>query len=161
VDVRLSAFPDPKTVFHSRVAVKGLHLDAQTHTGEVWAELENDDGLLLPGMFGHAQVRIPSGGPFSRLRYAAGAFGAASRGALPLLTSLHRPPGEPSLVVPASALVTSGIERYVLLETGPGQYARENVVVGLQTNGQVQILQGRLFPGDRVVTAGSQELATF
>jgi cobalt-zinc-cadmium efflux system membrane fusion protein len=40
-----------------------------------------------------------------------------------------------------------------------GQYARQNVVTGRQTEETVEILEGGLYPGDVVVTTGSHELA--
>jgi RND family efflux transporter MFP subunit len=65
-----------------------------------------------------------------------------------------------ALMIPATALVSDGLDHYVFLEEGPGQYSKQNVVVGRRTRGLVQVLSGRLVPGDRVVTAGSHELAS-
>jgi cobalt-zinc-cadmium efflux system membrane fusion protein len=66
------------------------------------------------------------------------------------------------LLLPDTALVRSGAERYVFVEEGPGQYRRQNVVVERQRKDGVQVAaDGGLVPGDRVVTAGSRELATF
>src|SRR6185369_1686185 len=62
---------------------------------------------------------------------------------------------------PEAALIQDGAERYLLVEQGPGQYARQNIVTGLTRRGVVEVRGGRLYAGDRVVTAGSHELATF
>lgn len=66
------------------------------------------------------------------------------------------------LVFPAPALVSAGAERYVFVEEGPGQFRRQNVVVQQQQTEFVQVAQDTgLYPGDRVLTAGSHELASF
>lgn len=133
VDLSLAAYPGE--VFRGEVQVKGLYLDPQTHLGTVWARLDNPPGpepRFLPGMSGQAHVILP----------------AAKKMA----------------TVPAAALVTEGAERYVLVEDSAtataSQYQKQNVVVGLRTPEFVQIQQG-VFPGDRVVTQGSHELAGF
>src|SRR5262249_44002962 len=64
------------------------------------------------------------------------------------------------VTIPAAALIRDGAERYVLVEEGPGQYARQNVVVGRQAKGRVEVRAGQVVPGDRVVTLGGHELAT-
>jgi len=63
--------------------------------------------------------------------------------------------------VPQSALVRQGAESYVFVREGPGQYTRQNVVVGRRQGDLVEIVQGALVPGDQVLTAGSHELASF
>ena len=60
--------------------------------------------------------------------------------------------------VPAGALIRDGVERYVLVEEGPGQYARRNIVPGRTLGGFVEVRRGDLVPADRVVTTGSHEL---
>src|SRR5581483_9003135 len=69
------------------------------------------------------------------------------------------------LAVPADALITEGAERYMLIEetatAAASQYQKQNVVVGRHTADFVEILAGNLYPGDRVVTRGSHELASF
>jgi RND family efflux transporter MFP subunit len=71
------------------------------------------------------------------------------------------PARKKALTVPAAALVSDGAERYVLVDEGSGQYVRQNVVVGRQARGLVEVRRGQIVPTDRVVTAGSHELATF
>jgi RND family efflux transporter MFP subunit len=134
VELELAAYPGE--TFRSTVQVKGLYLDPQTHLGTVWAELANPPGeepRLLPGMHGQAQLVLPA-----------------------LKTAV---------TVPATALIRDGAERYVLVEEGAtaagSQYQKQNVVVGRQSPTSVAIRGGKLFPGDRVVTAGAHELAGF
>src|SRR5439155_16122669 len=50
--------------------------------------------------------------------------------------------------------------RYVLLEEGPGQYVRRNVVTGRRGQDVIEIRDGKVVPGDRIVTVGGHELAT-
>jgi cobalt-zinc-cadmium efflux system membrane fusion protein len=52
-DVRLAAFPGRE--FKSRVARIADSVDPQTRTIEVWAELANPEGRLLPDMFGEVR----------------------------------------------------------------------------------------------------------
>jgi RND family efflux transporter MFP subunit len=74
---------------------------------------------------------------------------------------LSIPAPGPGLVVPASALARAGAERHVFVEEGPGQYRRRAVVVQGQRGGLVQVAPDTgLYPGDRVVTTGSHELAS-
>src|SRR5262249_46575742 len=68
---------------------------------------------------------------------------------------------EQRLAVPEAALIHDGAECYVLVEQGPGQYARLNVVSGRQDSGLVEVRAGKVYKGDRVVTAGCQALATY
>ena len=134
VELTLTAYPGE--VFRTTVQVKGVALDPQTHLGAVWAELENPAGQeprFLPGMNGQAH--------------------------------LIEPAGAKALTVPAAAIVTDGAERYVLVEeteTASGtQYLRKPVVVGRRAGDRVEIRGGDVFPGDRVVTQGSHEMAGF
>ncbi len=134
VKLRLAAYPDKE--FASKVWVKEPSLDPQTHLGMVWAKLTNSPGSeppLLPGMNGLARVVLSGSGE--------------------------------KLAVPADALITEGAERYMLIEetatAAASQYQKQNVVVGRHTADFVEILAGNLYPGDRVVTRGSHELASF
>jgi RND family efflux transporter MFP subunit len=134
VRLRLTAYSDED--FESNVWVKEPSLDPRTHLGTVWAKLVNPPGSvprLLPGMNALARV-VVSG-------------------------------SKEKLAVPADALITQGAERYVLIEetstAAASQYQKQNVVVGRRTTDFVEILAGNLYPGDRVVTRGSHELAGF
>lgn len=67
--------------------------------------------------------------------------------------------------VPAEALVTNGIEKFLLLEEAATErgyeYRKQNVVVDGMDAGMVTLRDGSVFPGDRVVTKGSHELGGF
>jgi RND family efflux transporter MFP subunit len=131
VELHLVAYPAPGDVFRSTIQVKGLSLDPKTHQGAVWSELSN-----LPG-------RPP--------RFLPGMYGQAE-------VILSTP--ENKTTIPAAALIHDGAERFVLVEEGPGQYVRQAIVVGRSTPEWVEVRSGQLFPGDRVVTVGSHELAS-
>jgi membrane fusion protein, heavy metal efflux system len=122
----------PGKVFRTTVQVKGLSLDPKTRQGTAWAELPN-----------------PPGEP-SRLL--PGMYGQAD--------FVFTTPGK-VVTVPAEAVVADGAERYVLVEEGPGQYVRQNVVTGRQAGGRVEVRAGQVAPGDRVVTVGGHELGSF
>ncbi|HEX7448100.1 MAG TPA: efflux RND transporter periplasmic adaptor subunit [Pirellulales bacterium] len=65
-----------------------------------------------------------------------------------------------TVVCPAEALIRRGDRHYVLREQGRdhGKYALTRVVVGSRDEGRVEIVDG-LFPGQRVITVGTLELA--
>jgi RND family efflux transporter MFP subunit len=132
VEIRLTAYPEADAVFHSTVQVKSLALDPKTHQGTVWAEVSN-----------------PKGQPPRALP---GMIGQAQ---------LIRPRKQATLTVPTNALIRDGAEAYVLVEQGPGQYVRRNVVVGKSTPEFVEVRSSQLYPPDWVVTVGSHQLATF
>jgi membrane fusion protein, heavy metal efflux system len=120
----------PTDVYRATIEVKGQALDPETYLGSVWASI------------------APSR---PTVRLLPGMFGQAE---------IFLPPAKKALTVPATALLRDGVERYVLLEEGPGQYVRRNVVIGRAEQDRVEILQADLGPADRVVTAGSHELAS-
>jgi RND family efflux transporter MFP subunit len=133
VDLRLAAYPGQALT--CRVDRLDAGLDPITHQGAAWAQLDNPKGIparFLPGMVGEARLVLPS--------------------------------ARPSTVVPANAVLRDGAERYVLVEesatTAVSEYQKRNVVVGRTTNGFVAV-EGGLYAGDRVVTRGGHELATF
>lgn len=134
--VELSVAAYPGEVFQTTVGVKGLYLDPETHLGAVWADLDNPSGAeprFLPGMSGQARVVLPA--PKKRL------------------------------TVPASSLITDGAERYVLVENEAtekvSEYQKRAVVTGVRTPDLVQIREGEVYAGDRVVTTGGHELSSF
>lgn len=128
VDVRLAAYSEPGNVFRTTVRTKGLALDPMTHQVTTRAELANEPG---------------------RPTLMPGMAGEA-RFVLPR-------PGR-RLTVPEAALLRDGAETFVLIEEGPGQYARRNVVLGLAARGRVEVRSTQLYPSDRVVVAGGHEL---
>ncbi|MBY0524739.1 MAG: efflux RND transporter periplasmic adaptor subunit [Gemmataceae bacterium] len=133
VELTLSAYPGQ--VFSAPIQVKGLYIDPRTHLGTAWGELKNPPGQeprFLPGMVGQANILLPA--------------------------------AQKMTTVPAEAVINDGLDRYVLVEAAASaeasQYQKQNVTIGLQTPEFVQV-QGAVFPGDRVVTRGSHELAGF
>jgi RND family efflux transporter MFP subunit len=66
-----------------------------------------------------------------------------------------------AVVCPAEALIRHGDRHYVLREQGRnhGKYALTRVVTGSRDDGRVEIVEG-LFPGQRVITTGTLELAS-
>ena len=69
------------------------------------------------------------------------------------------------IAVPAEALMTNGLEKFVLVEeaaTREGfEYRKQNVIIDGRGSGLVGLRDGSVFPGDQVVTAGSHELGGF
>lgn len=134
VELRLAAFPG-KT-FKCQVQVKSLGLEPTSRLGTAWAELRNPkDGepMFLPGMNGQARIVV----------YA---------------------PGKRT-TVSASAVVGEGAERFVLVEeeaTEKGSlFRKRNVVVDVVTPERVFLRDGKVFPGDRVLTQGAHILASY
>ncbi len=117
--------------FAGTVEGKGLALDVATKLGAAWASFDGADS---------AQPLLP------------GMHGEAR---------LTRTLPKKAVTVPPTALASIGAERFVFVETGPGQYLRKNVVVLRQGHDAVALLPGGVFPGDRVLTAGSHELASY
>ena len=125
----------PKQPVDAVVTVPGVDVDPATHVATAWAEIVN-----------------PPGSP----TYLPGMAGTAK-----IVTSA----ATKMLTVPASALLGSGAERYVLVEvaaTSKGyEYRRQSVVVASQNASFTQLHAGALYPGDRVVTVGGQVLSSF
>ena len=65
-----------------------------------------------------------------------------------------------AFVVPEEAIITDGAERYSFVEIEEGAYRLQNLVLGARDGGLVEVREG-LYPGDRVVTTGNHELASF
>ncbi|AVP97236.1 HlyD family secretion protein [Ahniella affigens] len=68
-----------------------------------------------------------------------------------LLTST---PGEPSIVVPRSAILDSGTRQIALVEVGPGRFEPREVRLGARSGDRVAVLDG-LRDGETVVTYGN------
>ena len=58
------------------------------------------------------------------------------------------------LVVPASAVIDSGLSKLVYVEHGKGQFEPRIVVAGISSNGLVEIISG-LKPGEKVAASGN------
>lgn len=131
-EIFLAAYPEaPETVTIDSV---GLSLDGRSGSGTVWARIANPPAgtpRFVPGMNGQARI--------------------VGRGERRMI------------VVPATAVARAGLERFVLVEEAATQrgveYRRQNVVVEGTAAGKAFLRGGDLFPGDRVVSSGSHELA--
>lgn len=63
-----------------------------------------------------------------------------------------------AVVCPKEALIRDGLASFALVERSAGNYVRKPVVVAA-LRGQAAEIEDGLFPGDKVVTVGSHELA--
>jgi len=118
------------------VLATGMMLDPHTKLGTAWAAVAN-----------------PAGRPARFLPGMTGQARIVSRS------------GVERIAVPAEALISNGIEKFVLVEeaaTARGhEYRKQNVVVDGVDGALVMLRDGEVFPGDRVVTKGSHELGGF
>lgn len=150
VELELAAFPHEP--LHVTLTTPVVDVDPVTHLAHAWAEITNPPGpnpKYLPGMHGTARI-VTSAPHASQDLQAASPVQAAS-------------PGLPT--VPATALLGTGAERYVLVEVAVTskslEYLRKNVVVAARNSSFVQLESGSVFPGDRVVSVGGQVLSSF
>lgn len=134
VALTLSSYPG-KT-FPCRVQVTSQALEPTSRLGTAWGELTNPPGrepIFLPGMTGQARVVVSS-------------------------------PGKRASV-PSLAIVGEGAERFVLVEeeaTAKGSlFRRRNVVVESARGRQAFLRDGKVYPGDRVLTQGAHILASY
>lgn len=132
--VRLTVSGLPGQLFETKVDKLGVMLDPLTHQSVAWAEVRNSENAAMfrPGMNGQAELAWMS--------------------------------RKSVLSVPAEAVQSDGAERYVLVEESQlkdgSEYQKVSVVVGRQSSGRVEILAGKLLPGDRVVTRGGHPLSS-
>jgi membrane fusion protein, heavy metal efflux system len=133
-EIRLTARPkERREVVLDAVAPS---LDGEGMTATAWATINNAsqaDELWLPGMTGGAKL-------------------------------FQKTTGD-AKTVPASALVDDGLSRYVLVEEAAAEkqseYRRKDVVIVRRNARSVEVRSPSLFPGDRVVTRGAQQLGGF
>ena len=126
----------PDEKIPAQVDVFGQFLDPQTHLGTVWASLSNSSSEDLLFLPGMSgQVQLKIGDTSEKV------------------------------VVPMSAVIRDGAERFVLVEEEQTQvastYQKQTVVFGKRMGDLIEVRGGNLFPGDRVVTRGSHELGSF
>ena len=126
----------PDVKIAAQVDVLGQFLDPQTHLGTVWASLANSGSEDMLLLPGMSgQVQLKIGDA-----------------------------GE-KVVVPMSAVIRDGAERFVLVEEEQTQvastYQKQTVIFGQRMGDLIEVRGGNLFPGDRIVTRGSHELGSF
>jgi len=115
----------PARALRARVAWVDAAVDAQTRALAVRAELENPDFTLRPGMTGRARLRVPLGGTET-----------------------------PLLVVPATAVVDTGLRQLVWRQDDEGLLEAAEVRVAARSSEHVLVASG-LEEGDRVVAQGA------
>ncbi len=134
----------PNTSFPATVDLVGVSLDPKTRLGTSWSILNNASppaspsaSRLVPGMVGHARIQIDS--------------------------------NPARLVVPQSAIYSDGLQRYVFVEEAStkesSEYQKRSVQIGRRKTTAskvplVEIEDGDIFPGDRVVVRGGHELSS-
>ena len=134
----------PNTSFPATVDLVGVSLDPKTRLGTCWSVLNNASrpaspsaSRLVPGMVGHARIQIDS--------------------------------NPARLVVPQSAIYSDGLQRYVFVEEAStkesSEYQKRSVQIGRRKTTAskvplVEIEDGDIFPGDRVVVRGGHELSS-
>ncbi len=127
---------EPSNPYLGKVDVVDSYLDPETHLGIVWATMKNDSSSQAILLSGMTgQVQIESIQVSDRL------------------------------VIPMSAVIRDGAERFVLVEQEQtavaSTYKVQPLVLGKRSGDFVDVLGGSLYPGDRVVTQGSHELGGF
>ncbi|MBL4845871.1 MAG: efflux RND transporter periplasmic adaptor subunit [Planctomycetes bacterium] len=65
---------------------------------------------------------------------------------------------EDAFVVPRSAVVTDGAERYVFQQIKEGTYSKKKIVTGTISANTIEVVEG-LYPGDVVVAQGNHQLS--
>lgn len=126
----------PGETFSGKLDVIDQRLDSLTHLGTVWATLSNPASESPRLLPGMSgQVQLRLGDDGSKV------------------------------VVPMTAVIRDGAERFVLVEEEQTQvastYQQQTVVLGQRMGELIELCGGNLFPGDRVVTRGSHELGSF
>ena len=105
---------------------------------------------LLPSLSGETRTL--------RVRIAVANRDLALRPGMWAHVRLHVPEGE-RLVVPQSAVLHAGERSFVFLDLGEGRFRPQQVEVGMQAGGDVEIVQG-LEPGQRIVASGTFLIAS-
>lgn len=108
-------------------------LDPRTHVATAWVDLPNDPP--------QGSAMLP--GMTGRVR-------------------IGQNNASPKLLVPESALIRDGAERFVLIEQERTEKAslfrKIPLAIGIQSGGYCEVTRGELVPGDRVMTQGSRQL---
>lgn len=123
------------------IDVVDAYLDPVTHFGTVWAT------LAIDSTSGHST----SGPPVLP--------GMAGK------VRVHLGGNDGKLVLPYSAVMRDGAERFVLVEQEQTKaasiYQKQVLALGTRIGEKIEVLSGNLFPGDRVVTQGLHELGGY
>jgi Cu(I)/Ag(I) efflux system membrane fusion protein len=149
VHAMVEAIPDKK--FSGKVALIYPELNTATRTNrvrfELQNELQNSEWLLRSGMFASVTLQTPlqQTEPFqTRLAQRPEHYVAREQTVSE----------EGVLAVPERAVIDTGDERVVYVETAPGQFDRAKVEVGPRSGGYYPVISG-LLRGDRIVADGA------
>ncbi len=142
LEVRSRAYSDK--VFRGKVEVIGHSLDPQTRAVQVRGFVDNTDGLLKAEMYVNAEITIEN---------------EATKPPALVPASLKQSGSPPkklmsSAEIPTSAVFSMENSHFVFVEKSPGEYHRQPVVLGFESDGHVAVTNG-LTVGQRVVTEGS------
>jgi RND family efflux transporter MFP subunit len=134
--VRLE-LPNLNSAIEGSIDRLDVGLDPQTQTGWAWMTVAHPD--IVPGVVGRAKVRISS--------------------------------GDEKITVPRGAIHSDGLQPYVLVEEAStrvsAEYRKRYVKLGDRISEKrwasgpmVEIVDGEVYPGDRVVVAGGHGLSS-
>lgn len=126
----------PGKTFNTTIDSSSHYLDPRTHLGTVWTTLVNPPGSQPEFLPGMTgHVRIDTDSSADRL------------------------------VIPMSAVIRNGAERFVLVEEERTKVAsvfqKQTLVLGARTGKLIEVLGGNLYPGDSVVTRGGHQLGSY
>jgi len=141
VSVRPAAYPGRSLT--GRIERLHHELDPGTRTIPAIVHVPNPDRTLRPGMFASVRLRVP-------LRTADAAERAGD--------GRPRPDGaeaNPTLAVPASALVSDGPDRFLFVEVETLTFERRRVQVTPLDGDSTVVVRSGLAPGERVVVSGA------
>jgi Cu(I)/Ag(I) efflux system membrane fusion protein len=127
IEATVEALPDE--VFHGEVAVVYPQLDPATRTVRVRFRLDNDSGLLRPGMFATVRIDTPLG-------------------------ELEQYKSADVLAVPERSVIDTGTRQIVYVERRPGLFEGVEVQLGPRVGDYYPVLKG-LEPGQKVAAAGA------
>jgi Cu(I)/Ag(I) efflux system membrane fusion protein len=164
----------PGETFAGRVVFVDPNVDPQTRSVGVRVVLENSDGRLRPGDYATAQVELPLGGSGEVydpelagkwisprhpqiVRDTAGECPLCGKDLVPASEygySNKPVDGREVVTVPRSAVLTTGEESVVYVESEPGRFELRPVTVGPRAGDRVAVLSG-LKAGDSVATEGN------
>ncbi len=142
--VRFDFIEAPNNSFPATINFAGVALDPKTRMGTTWSVLNNlpnptvpNVPTLVPGMVGQARIQVDS--------------------------------SPARLVVPQSAVYSDGLQRYVFVEEAStkesSEYQKRSIQIGRRkvTASKLTLVEledGDIFPGDRVVVQGGHELSS-
>lgn len=165
VDVSPGELVEPtKHVFEihdlATVWVEARVLEADARRVRLGQEaLVRADGIAARGTVVHVALDADADRSVRAFVEVANADGALKEN-LPVRVEIVVSRSEDAVAIPRSAVVSLGVERFVLVEESEGVYKRRDLVIGKSDDAFVEALEG-LYLGDRVVTSGQHELGSF